>query len=283
MAFNFDDASLEHVSYGTYTKLDGLETISGHAWVKLDDISVDHGVMSLVQSSNRGFFVWFDKSGGNGSDLWTVFFSDGTQVRVESPASYAEAGKWTCLSFSIDTGAGGVLDFYVDGVKLPDSGASASALGGFYVTGDAFRVGSTYGAGTSARRYMDGSVAEVSLWTRVLSEAEHFGLASGRSSDFYPRGRIFYDPLDSLQPRNRLGTERGNYPTTTPEITTDHPKIIRLWDDLLIGSTTSTAGEYTPGGEVPGPGGGGLPKINGITSYTSLNGVSSFTSINGVT
>ena len=73
--------------------------------------------------------------------------------------------------------------------------------------------------------FFAGGVAECSLWSRVLSADELGALGRGFAPAFFPRGRVFYCPIDGRRSpeQNWSGTAEG---AVTEAVYLEHPRVI---------------------------------------------------------
>lgn len=253
MAYDFNDASSQYIDYGDTTLLDGLTTATFHAHVWLDDVTSDHYIIAKVDGSTFGpIFAFDDVHGGSGrTDTWVLYWKDAstTAVTVASATAAAIAGQWQIVTGTVDVGVSGVMDLWIDGVKDVNSGVDSSGSNALANNADPLTIGihsNLLGSGQA----MDGKIAEVSIWNRVLSDEEIGNLHSGYSPKFIPNGRIFYDPLinETNDVHGLVGT-----PTNTPVVSA-HPRIINP-SAQVFQFPSEAAGGSSAVHAIAGPGG----------------------------
>ena len=221
MAYDFDDASSQYIDYGDVPFLDGLATISGQAWVNLDDVSADHYIFSkyIVSATGQGLLFLFDLAGGGSgrSVVYNIFFQDDAIVRVEGANNSASASGWQHVLFTVDFG--GVLNLWVDGSKDANSGVDATSISSFPSTSASLQVGKR----SDSTSYMDGQIAECALWNRVLTDDEIIALSKGYSPRFFSNG-LLWNPSLVRGSADQISGLAGT-PTNSPTVS-DHPPII---------------------------------------------------------
>ncbi len=226
MAYDFEVASSEYFDYGDTTILDGLSAWTFHAHAYLDDVTQDHYVLAKTQVGLRGCILFHDLVSPLPSNRgWGWFYKDGADsiTRVMGATDSAVAGQWQIVTGTIDTGVGGLMDLWIDGAKDASSGVDSSGQGTFPNIGpEGLLIGSDF-AYTSTR-LMEGKVAEVAIWNRVLSDDEIGALHKSYSPRFFPSGLIFYAPL--IRPgKDEVGGLLASV-SGTP-VPYQHPGIIR--------------------------------------------------------
>lgn len=219
MAYSFDGA--DDISYGDITEYNNLSTLSAHGWLNVDDITTDHNLFSNVNTTTlERFLLNFDDVGSisGRTDTITIFMelTGGLTVRVEGATGAIAAGGWQPTGFSFLQNNGSGLRLYIDGAEDANSPVSTpdESIGN---PPDAFWLGKA-GSGDD----MVGDIAEVAMWSRVLTTGEFAILGAGYSALFLPEGLIFYAPII----RDTRDIISGHAGSITGAVVADHPPII---------------------------------------------------------
>lgn len=153
-------------SYAATTEavVDTTKPFSVSAFVKLDHKDVDQYLMVMPGPYGSALKLAYAK----GNDRWSVTGagrnSDGTTAwwSVYSPSGLPKAGQWALLTFTADP-ATGKLALYADG-ELAAETTTTVPLNNLATS---VKIGTEYGTG-----FLDGSIAEVATFRRVVPEAE---------------------------------------------------------------------------------------------------------------
>ena len=155
--------------------VDGATTLTVALWVKLDDLTRDNILVSkgsLGGGSTAGVFtLWRDEQGSVGSrnNTFAVILRNAANtnsVRVEGADGIANDNNWHHVAFTYSATQ---LRLFVDGVEDPNSPVSTVGFGALKSTNDPLEVARSGGAGATA---LDGTVDDVTIYTRALSTAE---------------------------------------------------------------------------------------------------------------
>ncbi|WP_344307734.1 LamG-like jellyroll fold domain-containing protein [Fodinicola feengrottensis] len=148
--------------------VDSAKPVTVSAWVSLSNVSVSSAVVGLGGSRTTalslqyaaGSHSWVLRSTSADTDTATVTSATGGPAPV--------AGVWTHLVGLYDPGADGAaqLRLYVNGVL-----AGSAAVSAVWTAGGGVRVGGDLQAGANVL-LLQGSVDDVRVWDRVLTDAE---------------------------------------------------------------------------------------------------------------
>lgn len=208
------------------------------AWVKLDDLSSDYGVVSIGDSAmaNRYTGLIFRQAGG----VFSLWQNHGTFRRVDSVVTVV-AGKWHHV-FGVVT-ANNDRSISVDGETLVNS--TLSSGGGAVSSYDRAVIGAL--GESSEYGKMNGAIDDVGIWNKALGQKKANQLAQGVAPTLVDGDVIDHYELDSA---SRISA------TSQRRLT-------------LINSPVAARGRGTikPSGPVmlfapsaaPAPGGAGLP------------------------
>jgi hypothetical protein len=122
---------------------------------------------------------------------------------------------------------------YFDGVSQtlnPDVAPSGTATS----TAQSLRIGNRSGDD----RNFDGSLADMAIWNRVLTQEEIDALADGLSPDCITTGLVLYAPLI----RDVVNLLDNSSPTTTGTAVQPHPRVYSTGDGLIVGKTVASTG-----------------------------------------
>lgn len=201
--------NIDYVVYSSFPPISGLATCSVVMRVALDSDCPNYGnifkCVNVAQDSGI--------SGGRYTIVNTMF----TLFRN------AEAGKITRFPFTcdgtmrsvvstFDGGAGTKCVAYVDGTSQTVTDQPTSTTIG---------TPTQMGLANNAGFRMNGRLAELAIYNRVLTQAEATMHANGMSCLKFPRGLIFYAPL-IREVHDIVGGLTGTITGTT---VSDHPRI----------------------------------------------------------
>lgn len=212
----------DYVSVTDFDGSDGFTNCTIAFWVKRSSTS-SNANYPVLKSSVYKFVI--EETGGSGEYTVTMYDNDGTTDVSISTNDAAENLDWHHITM---THNGTTIKLYVDGAEV-DSGNPSNWSGIIANNANIIRVG--YG--------LNGSVDEVRIWSRVLSEAE-------------------IDEI-SLTAAEATPTPTNTVPTPTPTDTgTDTPTITNTPTDTGTNTYTPTVTDTptdtaTPTNTVPTP------------------------------
>lgn len=217
MSYLFDDASSERLEYGDQTILDGATTISCFAWVKRDAAPGWCSVISKYEPGNtQGINFYLDFG------VPKIFINtSGGSISVGAAGTTTLDG-WTAIGFSCDMGASGVTDIWMDGEKQAASGADSSGLSSFPNNGREIYIGGRY----FNALYFTGNIAEVSLWTSILTDDDFKRLSAGEAhTNIDSANHVFHAPLLDDDDEDLIPVTATQNGTPVLE-SSDHPNIV---------------------------------------------------------
>lgn len=224
MAYDFDGTG-DYFDFGDLSVFDELSTMTVAAFVQMDTLTADGGILTHrgTAGDNDGFIFLFDDVAGLSArtDTFTLYVEeDAANARIEGATSAATTGSWQHVGATFLGNDSNGLRLYVGGAE--DANSPASSVGVSTTSTSTLNPGVQVGDAADGTRDIDGKLAEVAAWNRVLSGAEMASLASGFSPLFFP-GLIFYAPL-VREDEDIVG---GNAPSVngTPSVF-PHPRMI---------------------------------------------------------
>ncbi|MFE6828242.1 LamG domain-containing protein [Streptomyces sp. NPDC057690] len=146
-----------------------LETRSAYtvsAWVRLDRKDKNASVLGQRGADGNPFVLWYSTS--NNKWYFGVLKPDGTTLSGVYSSYTAEVGVWTHLAGSYDP-ATGELVFYVDGRV---QGAPLITGAASWASNGPLQIGRYELPSGNATYYFPGSIDEVAVWQRKLSQRE---------------------------------------------------------------------------------------------------------------
>lgn len=227
MAWDFDGTT-DYFEFGDLTATRNLTTFTLAGWINMDTTTADGALMSKLNSGNdQGWMIWFDdtgfSSGRTNTFSWVVreTTAGNDDATIEGATNAATVDTWqhVCGTFLAANGSG--LRLYVDGIEDANSPVSTNNVA---ENGDTNQT-PWIGASPEATRDIDGRLAEVSCWNRILSAAEVAGLAKGYSALFLPNGLVFHTPMIRQDPIRDIIGGTASTKNGTPSVFA-HPPII---------------------------------------------------------
>jgi hypothetical protein len=227
MAYSFGSGNTNIISYATGLNI-GFSAFSISAVIKPNS----------ANTANRQIVELF---GASGSDIWFMFDSSGTN-RVAfgfglTGGTYPEV-KWTSgfgagtehVLIAVYDGSTQRIYADTDATHKATNSASGNLISAT-ATGDF--IGNVNVGGT---RSWDGTLAEVAIWDRALTEAERLALGNRFSPRFFPRGLVRYAPL--IRASHDLAGGRAG--TVTGATVVPHPRVILPTWIKIPGKSAST-------------------------------------------
>lgn len=151
----------------------GSATLAG--WVKLDDLAATYVLASKwLAGGDQSYRLEYDTT-----EIRFHISSDGTSSDSVGSGAQPTAGAWVFVAAWLDTSGSGTLNVQVNNGTVQ----STSPVGGIHDGGAAFSLGGNH-AETSD--YLNGSLDEWGLWSRVLTAAERALLYNNGSGTTYP-------------------------------------------------------------------------------------------------
>ncbi len=216
MAREFN-GSTDRIDYGSVFDPSGSD-VSVACWVYPDALS----------SSQR---LWVAHDSGD-SSLGCMLFTDSVDLaffrkwstawerRYRYGAGGLGTGSWQhVVGTSTSGGRASGMELYVDGA-VPGSTDTDTGSGSETAHSGSWSLG---GQIYDDSANLDGKLAEVAVWDRILDAAEITALAKGFAPPFFLRGLRFYVPLIGRKDCDLAAGKTPTYDGTTVAV---HPRII---------------------------------------------------------
>lgn len=192
MARDFDGSN-DEINFGDIPILSDAVDFSLSGWLWANNTSADHAFIDNYNGS-VGCFIYQDNTdGGTGrTDTFSVDINGSSGgSRLVCASNSAIANQWQHLFVGSESGSSTGLQAWIDGVEDANSPNSLSSMTDQGKSSDNWFLGETQGVS----RDRDGKIAEVGMWTRILTDPEIIALSKGFSPLFFPDGLEFYAPL----------------------------------------------------------------------------------------
>lgn len=234
MARTFDGSD-DQIVFGSGSEIDALSAFSAVALVRVTaNVTDERQILTKMRTDYKGkmFIAALGDGGGNNKVLAVVSRGSGTDAYSISAADALAVNTWRVVVTTFD-GTNAVKIYACDlGAAIAETAYASQVAGSGGVVDD-----SSASLRIATRDPLDatfyaGGLAECAVWNRVLTSDEIRALGRGFAPAFFPRGRVFYCPVDgrtSTEP-NWAGTTHG---TVTGATYLEHPKVIypnsRVW------------------------------------------------------
>lgn len=163
-------------------------------WAKFDTLGTYNQIVTIHQAGDTVNAIQLSNVAGGGQIQ--LLRTGSTLLYHWAAAAALAGGEWVHI---LATHPGGAITdhtaihLYVNGTELTgttggQNGASEAAAGGSISIG---------GRIFDDQRHVDGHLAQVGIWSRVVSGAEITGLAGGAAPSNYATGLVFYVPLNT--------------------------------------------------------------------------------------
>lgn len=227
MARTFDGTN-DQIAFGSEAAIDDVAPWTAVALVRITgNVTDERQIINKMNSSYNGtMYISASGGGGNNNKIFCLR-SGSTALYAESAVNALVVNTWRVIITSWD----GSLASTFPKIYACDLGGSIAELS--YVSQSALTGPVTDAAATlriGARdpadaSFFSGGLAECALWNRVLTADEMRALGRGFAPAFFPRGRVFYCPINgrhTTEP-NWAGTTHG---TVTEAAYLTHPQVI---------------------------------------------------------
>jgi hypothetical protein len=211
-AMTFDPATMAHVKAPNAVNTTAGFSVS--AWVKLDTAVGARAIVSQGGDRFPGFVLWHRGDTAAGGSRW-VFGMPGAQNSGEFAvaAETVQTGVWTHVT-GVHDAQSRKMRIYVNGVK---SGEIDRTLPAWNATGEV-QIGRTMWDGNPGVDHFPGSIDEVAIWDRALSDTE---VRTAVSRDNVQVGHWRFDEPNGLTAANNVsggaaGVLTGGASFTTP-------------------------------------------------------------------
>ncbi|MDX9853318.1 MAG: LamG-like jellyroll fold domain-containing protein, partial [Tenuifilaceae bacterium] len=227
-ALHFNYTTKNRVDIGDFTadSPDFSQGFTFAGWVKFDEFKDLARVFTFAPSQADGSNnLMLSASGTTGQLMAEV------NVDKVTTTTALQTNKWYFLTLTVTSG--GVTTIYVDGAAAASKTLAAPAN---MDRNTCYLGNSSYDEG----RGLNGSLDEVSIWSRALSATEIAGIMNGTSSPTGQPGLLAYYTFNQ-------GTAGGtNTSVTTLTDATTNAKHGTLLDFTLSGTTSNWVAGYTP-------------------------------------
>lgn len=227
MARTFDGVD-DQIAFGSEAAIDDVAPFTSMAMVRITaNVTDERQILTKMNSSfNGSMFIAATGGGGNNNKIF-CFRSGSTPLYAESAVNALVVDTWRVIITEWDGALASTFPkiFACDlgGVIAELSYVSQSTISGSISDGSAtLRIGARDPLDAS---FFAGGLAECALWNRLISDDEKRALGRGFAPAFFPRGRVFYSPVDGRHSPeiNMAGTTHG---TVTGTTFLDHPPVI---------------------------------------------------------
>lgn len=235
MARTFDGTN-DQIAFGSGAEIDALSAFTAVALVRITStVTSEKQLLTKMRSPDYQGKMYIAALGGGGTDnqiLAVVSRGLGTDASSVSAANVLAVNSWQVIVTTFDgTNAIKIYACALGGVIAETSYTSQNAGSGSLVddSSASLRVATRDPLDAT---FFSGGLAECALWNRVLTADELRALGRGFAPAFFPRGRVFYCPIDgrTSPERNWAGTTHG---TVTEATYLEHPKVVypstRVW------------------------------------------------------
>ncbi len=224
MARTFNGTS-DQIAFGSGAEVDDLAAYTASALIHVSsNVVSERQVLTKMTSVFQGkMFLYMEGTNKVGS---IVGRHDGTSSTFISDANAFISGAWHAIVASWP-GGNVAPTCYCCALGSSIVQLSGTAVDG---TGPLLQTDETATLRVAARDPLDatffsGLIAEAAIWNRVLSSGEIAAIGRGFSPAMFPRGRVFYCPIDgrTSPERNFSGSTNG---TVTGAAYADHPPVL---------------------------------------------------------
>lgn len=170
---SFDDATSDYVLCGDIDAIE-MTDVTVAFWAKLDNLTVDREFITKADShaTDKPLLIWYDfavhssypdKGNNNVKTLSVLSYDGDTQHWVAGTSNVLDNSNWNHIGVTLNAATGEII-IYINGI-LNQSNTKA-AWDGIQATGDEVRFGYLL------NKTLDGSLDEISIWSRVLTETD---------------------------------------------------------------------------------------------------------------
>ncbi len=226
MARTFDGVD-DQIAFGSEAAIDDLGPFTACAIVRITgNVTDERQIFTKMNSSYNGKMFLAATGGGGSNNKIFVMVSASDSIYAESAADVLVVDTWRVVISSWAGGTAVSPKIYACtiGGALAEVSYTTQDGGSGVVTDAAatLRIGTRDPLDAT---FFAGGLAECALWNRVLTDDELRALGRGFAPSFFPRGRVFYNPIDGRHSPeiNMAGTTHG---TVTGTTFLDHPPVL---------------------------------------------------------
>jgi hypothetical protein len=213
------DGSTDRIDYANvYAPGSGAITFAG--WVFPDVVNVDQRLVAIHDSGDTDveLAASIDPFTEDGGLAYLLDWTTGLSFRERYGTGDLATGSWQHFIVQSTDGSGTNAECWVDGA-IPGSTSTGDGSGSAESTAGTWSLGGAVHADTEN---LNGRLAEVAVWDRILTADERNALAKGHSPLFFRNGLRFYAPLI----RDERAIIPGDGGTLDGTAVIEHPRII---------------------------------------------------------
>ncbi|MFA6146107.1 MAG: LamG domain-containing protein [Patescibacteria group bacterium] len=157
----------DYVLVGDQPDLESMATLTVEAWVKTDENRLNKAIVSKWQTGTASYILRTDNTPGNEGKIGFSVYTSGATNVVSSIT--VNDNKWHHLAGVYD---GTNVKIYIDGVDSTTSPQTTS--GSIANSEEEFCLGDTCNGGVGQGNNFEGTIENVSIWSRAKSDSEIF-------------------------------------------------------------------------------------------------------------
>ena len=161
-------------------------------WFNVDNITNNYFTMALSEASGNVFAGIQLRGGAAGDKAAALVFDGGASIAISDVAYVAGVWNFVCCRFASTTSRSCILNEGTVGTNVTERSPS---------TPDEYTVGR---ASSGNPQFMEGHIAEPTVWDVILTDDEALGMARGvHLRKVRPLSQVAYNPvygLDSPEP-----------------------------------------------------------------------------------
>lgn len=227
MARTFDGTN-DQIAFGSEAAIDGLATFTAATLLRITgNVTDERQVLTKMRSDYQGKMYLSLQGSGPSPNVIGVIVSrgSGTDAASLSVANVITTNTWTVLVSTWDGSTAPKIYVCALGGEIAEVSYGSATAGSGTPADDSTATLRIASRDPLDATFFAGGLAESALWNRVLTAREIRSLGRGFAPAFFPRGRVFYCPIDgrhSVEP-NWAGTTHG---TVTEATYLTHPRVI---------------------------------------------------------
>ena len=234
MARDFAGGSSDRIDCGTFAVVSSEFTMC--CWVRADSFN----------SSRDDRFISKADGAGTANHDWMLGKTDDSGPKLRARANRVSVTTFGSTTLptaawfhALLTYSNGVVTLYLNGSA---DGSDTHGSGNLPNNSNAVYIGNQP---TSTSNAPDGRIAEVGIWSRVLTDNEIASLARGTPPSRFPDSLELYQPLGHGSPEPDYSGKLRNG-TVTGAVVADHPPMMSAFGFDSYGVFASAVGGSTP-------------------------------------
>lgn len=236
MARDFTSGSSERILLSSAPASAVPLTIAG--WSRFDTAMTEGAEYAICTigdaTTGHEFTIEIGRSGGVDYAI-AVVNAASADLALSSTPPLINTWNHVCGTFTSSTRR----DIYLNGSNVGNNTTSITP------TVTETSIGATDN-GASIIKYYDGQLAEIGIWTRVLTDAEITSLSQGFSPSNIPQSLVFYAPLTGQNTPESTIRPNGTAMTMTGTTKYEHPDFMKYPNKPSTGIRTRPAA-FSPG------------------------------------